>query len=165
MNLVGETTPLLGAEQAVDEEAAGELASPTRKKSFPKASQIAALMLITTVWPFSFEMIYPFINQVRFPRVLMLRRLRSPQSLPPNVGCGDSLSWKSELPTTRRMLVSTLAWWKAFLLSYSYSPVRPNSSIPMEPLHDLSFQSCPQVLFLTTGEGSPSYSSERPEWR
>ena len=66
MDLVGETTPLLGAEHVVDEEAA---ASPTRKKSFPKASQVAALMLITTVWPFSFEMIYPFINQVRFPCV------------------------------------------------------------------------------------------------
>lgn len=69
MDLVGETTPLLGAEHVVDEEAAAVLISPTHKKGFPKAAQIAALMLITTVWPFSFEMIYPFINQVRFPCV------------------------------------------------------------------------------------------------
>ena len=72
MDLVGETTPLLVAEHVLDDE---EAASPTRKKSFPKAPQVAALMLITTVWPFSFEMIYPFINQVRF------RALRSPQDL------------------------------------------------------------------------------------
>jgi hypothetical protein len=72
MDLVGETTPLLVAEHVVDEEAAALRTSSTPKKGFPKAQQVAALMLITTVWPFSFEMIYPFINQVRFcsPRSL-----------------------------------------------------------------------------------------------
>lgn len=76
MDLVGETTPLLGAEHVLDEEAAPLPTSPTHKKSFPRARQVAALMLITTVWPFSFEMIYPFINQVRF------RALSSSQGLP-----------------------------------------------------------------------------------
>lgn len=66
MDLVSETTPLLVAEHVLDEEAAALPTSPTHKKGFPKAQQVAALMLITTVWPFSFEMIYPFINQVRF---------------------------------------------------------------------------------------------------
>ena len=76
MDLVGETTPLLVAEHVLNEEAQSLPTSPTHKKSFPKARQVIALMLITTVSPFSFEMIYPFINQVRF------RALRSPQSLP-----------------------------------------------------------------------------------
>ena len=66
MNLVGETTPLLVAEHVLDREAPPLPTSPTHKKSFPKARQVVALMLITTVWPFSFEMIYPFINQVGF---------------------------------------------------------------------------------------------------
>jgi len=65
MELVCETTPLLVAEHVLDEEAAALSTSPRDKKGVPKA-QMAALMLITTVWPFSFEMIYPFINQVRF---------------------------------------------------------------------------------------------------
>ena len=69
MDLVRETTPLLVTERTLDEEADALPTSPTRKKGFLKAQQVAALMMITTVWPFSFEMIYPFINQVRF-RVL-----------------------------------------------------------------------------------------------
>jgi hypothetical protein len=75
MDLVCETTPLLVAEHVLDDEATALPTSPTHKKSSPKAQQVVALMLITTVWPFSFEMIYPFINQVRF------RVLRSPQTL------------------------------------------------------------------------------------
>ena len=79
MDLVSETTPLLVSEDVLDEEAAVIHISPARKKGFPEAQQVAALMLITTVWPFSFEMIYPFINQVRSPV------LRSPQGYP-NIG-------------------------------------------------------------------------------
>ena len=80
MDLVSETTPLLVSEHVLDEEAAALPTSPLHKNGFPKVQQVAALMLITTVWPFSFEMIYPFINQVRF------RALRPLQDLP-NVGC------------------------------------------------------------------------------
>ena len=67
MDLVCETTPLLAAERVLDEEATALPTSPPYKRGFPNAQQVAALMLITTVWPFSFEMIYPFINQVRLP--------------------------------------------------------------------------------------------------
>ena len=72
MDLVHETTPLLLAERALDEEADALPTSATRNKGFLRAQQVAALMLITTVWPFSFEMIYPFINQVRFASSLRL---------------------------------------------------------------------------------------------
>jgi hypothetical protein len=66
MDLASETTPLLVAERIIDGEVVALPTSPTCKKTSPRAQQVAALMLITTVWPFSFEMIYPFINQVRY---------------------------------------------------------------------------------------------------
>ena len=67
MDPVGETTPLLVVGHDVDHEEAGALpVSPMHKRSFEKAQQVASLMLATTVWSFSFEIIYPFINQVRF---------------------------------------------------------------------------------------------------
>jgi hypothetical protein len=78
MDLVCETAPLLVAERVLDGEAATLPTSPARTKGFPKAQQVTALMLITAVWPFSFEMIYPFINQVRSsPRVLPPERART----------------------------------------------------------------------------------------
>ena len=58
-----ETTPLLVGGHVSDEEAAAFSTLARGKKG---AQQVAALMLITTVWPFTFEMTYPFINQVRF---------------------------------------------------------------------------------------------------
>ena len=66
MDLMCETTPLLVAEHVPDEEAAALSTSPRGKNGVPNTKQVAALMLINSVWPFSFEMIYPFINQVRF---------------------------------------------------------------------------------------------------
>ena len=68
MDPVYETTPLLVAEHVLDEEAAVLSTSPRGKNGIPNTQQVAALMLITSVSPFSFEMIYPFINQVRFAR-------------------------------------------------------------------------------------------------
>jgi len=65
MDLVCETTPLLVADHVLDEEAAVLSTSPKGKIGVPSTQQVAALLLINSVWPFSFEMIYPFINQVR----------------------------------------------------------------------------------------------------
>ena len=66
MDPVGETAPLLVVGHGVHEEAVALPASPMHKRSFENAQQVATLMLVTTVWSFSFEIIYPFINQVRF---------------------------------------------------------------------------------------------------
>ena len=66
MDPVGETTPLFVAGYGAHEEAVALPVLPIHKRSFEKAHQVATLMLATTVWSFSFEIIYPFINQVRF---------------------------------------------------------------------------------------------------
>jgi hypothetical protein len=60
----------------VANEAAAALPTPpVHKRGFEKAQQVAALMLVTTVWSFSFEIIYPFISQVRFRVVPLVKTL------------------------------------------------------------------------------------------
>jgi hypothetical protein len=108
MDLVCETTHLLVTEHAPDapdapdEEAAALSTSPTRKKNSPSAQQVAALMLITIVWPFSFEMIYPFINQVQF-RPAPLRSLQHVSNVDPEIVYHGN--WSYRQPRGCRLLL------------------------------------------------------------